>query len=81
MLTDALAYDITPAFRSVKNILVAHSLGDETVPPAHADPIYTNAGDPKKRVLFKGGDHRMSDSARQKEFEHHFLHWIEEHVN
>jgi alpha/beta superfamily hydrolase len=78
LLTDALEFDITAALPSVTNILVAHSLGDETVPPGHADTIYASAGDPKKRVLFEGGDHRMSDPAHQRQFERHFLHWIQD---
>lgn len=81
MLNDALAFDIAPRLDAVNNILVVHSQGDETVPPSHAEAIFAKAGDPKKRVIFKGGDHRMSDAAHQKAFETHVLEWIRSSVN
>lgn len=76
LLTNALEFDITPKLKSIKNILVSHSQGDETVPVAHAREIYRLAGDPKKLLIFPGGDHRMSNTTHQRQFETQFLDWI-----
>ncbi|MGD9366099.1 MAG: alpha/beta fold hydrolase [Desulfobacteraceae bacterium] len=76
LLTNALEFDITPRVKSIKNILVTHSRRDETVPVAHAREIYRLADNPKKLVIFPGGDHRMSDTTHQRHFETEFLGWI-----
>lgn len=76
LLTNALEFDITHKLKFINNILVCHSQGDETVPVAHAREIYRLADDPKKLVIFPGGDHRMSDISHQRQFETLFLDWI-----
>ena len=76
LLTDALEFDITPRLKSIKNILVSHSQDDETVPVTHAREIYRLADNPKKLVIFPGGDHRMSDTSHQQQFEPQFLEWV-----
>lgn len=79
LLTDALAFDIGPQLHSIKNILIAHSQNDETVPVEHARQIHATVGDPKKLVIFQGGDHRMSNRHHQKDFESLFIDWIKKH--
>jgi len=76
LLTDALEFDIASELASLRNILVAHSEADETVPVAHAREIYRSAGDPKNLMIFPGGDHRMSDPSHQQEFEARFIDWM-----
>jgi alpha-beta hydrolase superfamily lysophospholipase len=76
LLTDALTFDITSDLKAAKNILVAHSHNDETVPVEHAYQIYETAKDPKKKLIFEGGDHRMSNATHQKHFEKIFVEWI-----
>jgi len=76
LLTDALVFDIAPQLHNLKNILIAHSQNDETVPVAHARKIHAIAGDPKKLIIFQGGDHRMSDPHHQQQFETVFIDWI-----
>ena len=76
LLTDALTFDITSDLKAAKNILVAHSRNDETVPVEHAYQIYETAKDPKKKLIFEGGDHRMSNPTHQKHFEKIFVEWI-----
>lgn len=76
LLTDALAFDIGQKLTSIRNILVAHSESDETVPLTHAREIHRSAGDPKRLIIFPGGDHRMSDPSHQQEFEAQFIEWI-----
>ena len=76
LLTDPLTFDITSDLKASKNILVAHSRNDETVPVEHAYQIYETAKDPKKKLIFEGGDHRMSNPTHQKHFEKIFVEWI-----
>lgn len=79
LLTDALAFDLAPKLPSIRNILVAHSEADETVPMDHARAIHSAAGDPKKLLIFPGGDHRMSDPSHQQQFEDRFIDWMITH--
>jgi uncharacterized protein len=76
LLTDALKFDLGPKLALVRNILIAHSESDETVPVDHAQGIYRSAGDPKNLIIFPGGDHRMSDPSHQQEFEHRAIQWL-----
>jgi uncharacterized protein len=80
LLTDNLAFDLTPKLASIRNILVAHSEADETVPLDHAQEIYRSAGDPKNLLIFPGGDHRMSDPAHHHQFEDRFIDWMTAYV-
>jgi alpha-beta hydrolase superfamily lysophospholipase len=76
LLTDALKFDLGPKLASIRNVLVAHSEADETVPLDHAQEIYRSAGDPKNLIVFPGGDHRMSDPSQQQNFEIRVIDWI-----
>lgn len=40
-------------------LLIVHGDEDETVPPAQAEEIYRQAGEPKELVAIRGGDHRF----------------------
>jgi alpha-beta hydrolase superfamily lysophospholipase len=64
----ALAFDIRPHLPRLSDILVLHSEDDEIVPCDHARQIFAAAREPKKLILFSGGDHRLSNPARQDEF-------------
>lgn len=76
MLTDALEFNITPRLKSIQNIMIAHCEGDETVPVAHAHQIHRQSQKAKKLVIFKGGDHVMSNPVHQQQFENKFIDWI-----
>jgi alpha-beta hydrolase superfamily lysophospholipase len=76
LLPKALAFDITKEISAVDNIIIAHSQNDETVPVKHAHQIYKTVKTPKNLLIFKGGDHRMSDPTHQKEFETKFIQWL-----
>ncbi|MBW2410421.1 MAG: alpha/beta hydrolase [Deltaproteobacteria bacterium] len=62
------SFDITQTLAGVSNILILHGAKDHVVPPDHAREIFHLAGEPKKLVIQKGGDHRMSDPSHQREF-------------
>ena len=76
LLTEALAFDLSPILKTVSNILIVHSGGDETVPVEHARQIHSGVSRPKKLFIFEGGDHRMSDSEHQKRFSELFIEWL-----
>lgn len=63
-----LQSDISGNLSSIKNILILHGDADDLVPPADAREIYDKVCEPKKLIMQKGGDHRMSNKAHQKTF-------------
>lgn len=75
-LTDALSFSLEPSLRQIKNTLVVHSQNDETVPVRHAHQIHDRMNKPKKLFIFKGGDHRMSNSDHQKRLQKLVLSWF-----
>lgn len=60
--------DISNKLSSTHHILIFHGDSDELVPPSNAREIYEKAGDPKKLIMLKGGDHRMSNETHQENF-------------
>ena len=80
LLSEALSFDIVAGLESVSNILVAHSQNDETVPVDHAIQIHASVGAPKELKIFPGGDHRMSNSQHQLQFETMFIHWLKKQL-
>ncbi len=62
------SFDITKLFSGISDILIFHGEKDSVVPLEHAREIFRRAGDPKKLIVQKGGDHRMSDPAHQHQF-------------
>lgn len=78
---EKLQFDITAKTAGVKNLLLFHGDSDETVPVSHARTIYTLAAEPKKMVIQKGGDHRMSRPGHQKSFITLAAHWYLTHMS
>ena len=66
--TQKNSFDITNTLSGISNILIFHGERDNVVPPDHAREIFQSAGDPKKLIIQKDGDHRMSNPAHQQEF-------------
>jgi alpha-beta hydrolase superfamily lysophospholipase len=60
--------DISDKLPSTHHILIFHGDSDDLVPPSNAKEIYEKAGDPKKLIIQKGGDHRMSNKTHQETF-------------
>jgi dipeptidyl aminopeptidase/acylaminoacyl peptidase len=60
--------DISGKLSSIHHILMFHGDSDELVPPSNAREIYEKAGNPKKLIIQKGGDHRMSNKTHQENF-------------
>ncbi len=76
LLTKNLEFDVTLKLSAISNILICHSQNDETVPVNHALRIHQSADHPKKIHIFSNGDHRMSNSTHQKQFEDLFIQWL-----
>ncbi len=71
-----LESDISDRLSSIHHILIFHGDSDELVPPSNAREIYGKAGDPKKLIIQKGGDHRMSNRKHQEIFVREAAFWF-----
>lgn len=78
-LAEALHFDIEDRLSAVRNLYVLHSHADETVPVDHARRIHHAAQQPKKILVFDGGDHRMSEPSHQKRFIVETIQWFKAH--
>jgi len=63
-----LQFDISDKIPKISNILIFHGDADEVIPFSHGLEIYENAGDPKRLIVQKGGDHRMTRTTHQEIF-------------
>jgi alpha-beta hydrolase superfamily lysophospholipase len=63
-----LQWDISDKLSVLHHILIFHGDSDDLVPLSNAKEIYEKAGDPKKLISQKGGDHRMSNKKHQENF-------------
>ena len=61
-------FDISEHLSTVSNILIIHGESDKTVPLSHAEEIHRRVSGPKKLIVQKNGDHRMSSENHQVEF-------------
>jgi alpha-beta hydrolase superfamily lysophospholipase len=73
---ERLFFDIENCLSDIRNVLVIHGENDEVVPVSEAHKIYRIAGNPKKLIIQKNGDHRMSSKAHQDEFVHIVAKWF-----
>ena len=69
-------FDIRSRLQAVSNILLFHGEADEIVPLDHAREIFACVQDPKRLVVQKNGDHRMSNPEDQTEFLHLAGEWF-----
>lgn len=63
-----LQSNISDKLSSLHHILIFHGDSDNLVPPSNAREIYTKACKPKKLIMQKDGDHRMSNKEHQENF-------------
>ncbi len=71
-----LLFDLTDKIKIMNNIMIFHGDKDETVPVQNAHEIYKKAKQPKKLIIHKNGDHRMSSKQDQKEFLKESIAWF-----
>ncbi len=72
-----LISDISGKLSSIHHILVFHGDSDTVVPPSNARQIFATAGEPKKLILQRHGDHRMSNKAHQENFVREAAGWFQ----
>lgn len=63
-----LAFDVRSHLSGIKNILIFHGDNDDIVPIKNGQTIFQRVHNPKKMIVQKNGDHRISDPEHQKEF-------------
>lgn len=63
-----LRSNISEKLSGLHHILIFHGEDDRVVPVANAREIYAKAAHPKKLVIQKNGDHRMSKKEHQENF-------------
>lgn len=71
-----LSFDMREKIPFLKNVLVIHGDKDETVPLENGEILYRLAGEPKKIIVQRGGDHRISAAHHQKEFIREASEWF-----
>ncbi len=71
-----LQFDISNKLSNLNHILIFHGDSDDVVHPSNAHEIYSKAGEPKKLIIQKGGDHRMSDKKHQDNFIQEAASWF-----
>lgn len=76
LIGSQLTFDITARIRTIHHLLVIHGSGDETVPVENARNLYRLAKHPKEQIIFKNGDHRISDRTHQERFLEASVQWF-----
>ncbi len=72
-----LQVDLSEQLADLHHILIFHGDSDNVVPPSNAREIYSKAGRPKKLIMQKDGDHRMSDKTHQANFAKEAVSWYQ----
>lgn len=75
-----LTFDLSGRLSRLHHILVFHGEADDIIPVANAREILRNARDPKRLILQKGGDHRISDPRHQEEFMREAVRWFDRYL-
>jgi alpha-beta hydrolase superfamily lysophospholipase len=75
-----LYFDISGKLSGINNILIFHGDGDKVVSFSNALELYEKAGDTKKLIIQKNGDHMMSNKAHQEEFIREAGLWFKERL-
>jgi esterase/lipase len=73
-----LVWDISSTLKRLHHIFILHGDSDVLVPPSNAHEIYTKSNNPKKLILQKGGDHRMSNKKHQEDFVRQAALWFKD---
>ena len=70
-----LRSDISDKLAGLHHILIFHGEADAVVPVSNAREIFSKAGRPKKLIMQKNGDHRMSQKEHQENFINEAADW------
>lgn len=75
-----LNFDLSENIPFLKNVLIFHGDQDDIVPISNSETIFKNASEPKKFIIQKNGDHRISSPEHQKEFLSESIKWYKKHL-
>ena len=75
-----LRFDLSEKLSNLHHILILHGDSDKIVPPSNAQEIYSRASEPKKLIMQKQGDHRMSTREHQKNFINAAVNWFKTYL-
>jgi len=78
--TDARSYRPRLFVPRVKNLLIIHGDGDETVPVNHAHRLYQAAKEPKELEIVAGADHVFSDGNHRDRAITASLNWFQHYL-
>lgn len=73
---DNLLFDLSDKLGALKHVLIFHGDEDVVVPVENAYNLHSNVREPKKLIIFKNGDHQMSNKDDQDRFIVETLRWI-----
>ena len=75
-----LRSDLSDKLSNLHHILIFHGDSDNVVPPSNAQEIYSKAAEPKKLIMQRQGDHRMSTKEHQTNFIKEAVNWFKTHL-
>ncbi|MGE0083167.1 MAG: alpha/beta hydrolase [Desulfococcaceae bacterium] len=71
----ALQFDLSAKIAGVHHILIFHGDSDKIVPPSEAHRLYQKAVLPKRIIMLRNGDHRMTAKDNQEKFFREAVEW------
>ncbi|WP_084069753.1 alpha/beta hydrolase [Desulfocicer vacuolatum] len=71
-----LLFNLSDDLPLMHHVLIFHGDHDGVVPVENGREIHSKAGEPKKMIIHRNGDHQMSEKSHQKEFEKEVKLWV-----
>ena len=71
-----LTFNIAEQIETVHHLLILHGGADETVPVENAHLIYRSVQSPKKKIILRNGDHRISAPSLQQQVAEATVRWF-----
>lgn len=75
---DNLLFNLLDRAKALHHTLIFHGDADDIVPVSNAHDLYAAMGDPKEKIIHRGGAHQMSDPDHQADFETRSLAWYKD---
>jgi hypothetical protein len=71
-----LQFDITGSLSTLHHVLLFHGNADKIVPVDNARMIFDRVQSPKELIIQENGDHSMSQTAHQADFQNRSVEWF-----
>jgi alpha-beta hydrolase superfamily lysophospholipase len=72
----ALTFDVREKVAGLPNLLILHGDSDRVVRPSEAFRLYQLGGEPKRLIMLRNGDHRLSRPESQEKFQREAVNWF-----